>query len=203
MNLRNSVPAARRIRRRVLRAVATVAAIASVTATPGLGGCTVPRLKEDTAQTLEWLRLKDGTRITAATRWQLPRGARIRVEPLTPPPHPAWLEAAQTGINSVFPGAAYDAGPVDFRLLVSWPQDAEVAPGPEVSFWEIVDMDQFLPDFQGPMALRVALVRGTDDALVEAAELRVTPHWFAAEASAPRLVNDAFRQFAARFSPVY
>ncbi len=176
---------------------------AAVAALLVLSACTLPHLRHDAAETLEWLRLKDGTRVDGASRWQLPRGAKIRVEPLTPPPDPGWLNAAQQGINAVFPGSAYGPGPADFRLLVSWPRDAAVPRGPEVSLWEVIDMDQFLPDFQGPMALRVALLRGTDDALVEAAELRVTPRWFAAEASAPRLVNDAFRRFAEQFSPAY
>lgn len=168
-----------------------------------LSACTLPHLRHDTVETLEWLRLKDGTRVDGASRWQLARGATIRVEPLTPPPDPDWLNAAQQGINSVFPGSAYGTGEPDFRLLVSWPRDAEVPLGPEVSLWEVIDMDQFLPDFQGPMALRVALLRGTDGALVEAAELRVTPRWFASEARAPRLVGDAFRRFAEPFSPTF
>lgn len=168
-----------------------------------LGGCTVAHMQHEAAAALEWLRLKDGTRMTTSARWQLSRSARIRVEQVAPAADPAWLRAAQSGVDAVFPGSAHRAGPADFRLLVSWPRDTRVKPGPEVSLWEVIDMDQFLPDFQSPMALRVALLREADGALVEAAELRVTPHWFASQARAPALINGAFRDFAGQFSSAY
>jgi hypothetical protein len=165
-------------------------------ASVALAGCTVQRIEADTAAALEWLRFKSGTEVRGTTRWQLPRDARIQVVEAGPADDPSWLAAAQAGVDRVFPLTSY-ADP-DYRLLVAWPPAGRPR-GPEVSFWEIVDMDQFLPDFQGPFQLRVALLRTADGALVEAAALEVRPHWFTSEAKGPMLVQRAFEAFADDF----
>lgn len=163
-------------------------------------GCTVQHIQHDSAEVLEWLRLKNGARVQTTTRWQLPRDARIQVVEAGPAPDPSWLAAAQAGVDRAFPAGRPERP--DFRLLVMWPPGEEPRARP-VSFWEIVDMDQFLPDFQGAFDLQVALVDEADGSLVEAAALTVTPHWFASESSGPRLVRQAFERFATDFRGTY
>lgn len=168
----------------------------------GSSACTVQRLEDDTAQALEWLRLKHGAEVRSSARWQLPRHASVVVAELAPGPDPAWLVAAQQGVDAIFP-APGGAGPA-FQLLVSWPGgEHEVAAPAEASRWAIVDLDAFLPDFQGPFELQVALVRSADGALVEAARLDVSPRWFSGSAAGPDLVRTAFRRFAAQFRPAH
>jgi hypothetical protein len=166
-------------------------------------GCTVQRIEHDTAETLEWLRLKHGTELRSTARWQLPRHASIEVLEVAPGPDPAWLASAQHGVDSVFSAPAPPGG-ASFQLLVSWPQaDRESTQARQVSLWEIVDMDQFLPDFQPPFTLQVALVRSHDGALVEAAQLEVSPRWLSGRSAGPNLVHNAFREFATSFRPAY
>lgn len=168
-----------------------------------LTGCTVQHFEHDTAETLEWLRFKHGTRMHTATRWQLPRHTRIEVVETGPAADPSWLAAAQAGVDRVFPAPpAPRTEPLE--LLVSWPAaDGGKPRGPRVSLWEVVDMDQFLPDFQQPMLLQVALRRPQDGALLEAGQLEVSPRWFASQGVAPELVQDAFTSFAARLRPTF
>lgn len=162
-----------------------------------LGACTVARLERDSAQALEWLRLKHGAEVQTASRWQLPRYASIEVVELAPAPDPAWLPAAQQGIDAVFP-APSGAGGAHFQLLVAWPHgDAGHA-----SEDARRRMDRFLPDLQGPFTLRVALVRRADGALVDAAALEVSPRWLSGRGSAPG-VRTAFQRFAEGFRPGY
>jgi len=177
-------------------------AFAGLAAVLLFGGCTIQHFQADTAATLEWLRLTHGSKIDATTRWQLPRGTRIQVVELTPAPDPAWLDAAQAGVDLAYPGVG-PATTAPFQLLVSWPRQDGVGPSRQVSIWEMIDMDQFLPDFQRTLELQVALLRRSDGVLVEAAALRATPYWFAPESSAPRLVQTAFRDFAATFATRY
>jgi hypothetical protein len=166
------------------------------------GGCTVQRFQADTAAALEWLRLSHGSRIDATARWQLARGTRIQVVEVAPAPDPAWLAAAQAGVDRAYPGVG-PAADAPFQLLVSWPRQDDVPAARQVSLWEVIDMDQYLPDFQSTLHLQVALVRRADGVLVEAAALRATPYWFAPESSAPQLVQTAFQDFAATFTTRY
>lgn len=168
-----------------------------------LAGCTVQHLEHDTARTLEWLRFKHGTQLHTASRWQLPRHTRIEVVEAGPAPDTTWLAAAQAGVDRVFPAPrAPHTRPLE--LLVAWPAaDGDELRGPRVSLWEVVDMDQFLPDFQQPMLLKVALRRPEDGALLEAGQLEVSPRWFASQGAAPELVRDAFARFAASLRPAF
>ncbi|HEX7036372.1 MAG TPA: hypothetical protein VF210_11385 [Pseudomonadales bacterium] len=162
-----------------------------------LGACTVARLEHDSTQALEWLRLKHGAEVQTAARWQLPRYASIQVVELAPAPDPAWLQAAQQGIDAVFPAPSV-AGGAHFQLLVAWPE-GESAPAADDARRRL---DRFLPDLQGPFTLRVALVRSTDGALVDAAALEVSPRWLSGRDSAPG-VRTAFQRFAEGFRPGY
>lgn len=166
-------------------------------------GCTGHYLERDAVQTLEWLRLKHGTELAATTRWQIPRNTVIEVTETAAAPGPDWLYAARSGVESVFPPAG-TPGTEPLQLIVSWPAaDGGKPRGPRVALWEVVDVDQFLPGFAQPMTLQVALVRPSDGALLEAAQLNVTPRWFTSEATAPALVHGAFRSFAASLRPAY
>lgn len=165
-------------------------------------GCTVQRFQSDTAATLEWLRLTHGAHIDATARWQLPRGTRIEVVETAPAPDPAWLAAAQAGVDQAYPGAG-PATDAPLVLVVSWPTDEPVPPARKVSLWEVVDLDQYLPDLQPRLHLRVALVRRADQRVIEAAAIKATPHWFAPESSAPTLLQTAFREFAETFTTRY
>jgi hypothetical protein len=147
-----------------------------------LGGCTVSRMEHDTAQVLEWLRLKSRTDSTTVSRWQLPRQTHISVRETAPAPHPDWLSAAQAGVDSIFPGDP-GAGDEPLILQVSWPTAQ-----PDRVMW---------PDFQAPVPMRIALLRAADGALLESAELTAQPHWFTAQGTSPDLVRRAFRSFAA------
>lgn len=165
-------------------------------------GCTVQRFQSDTAATLEWLRLTHGAQVDATARWQLPRGSRIEVVELAPAPDPAWLAAAQAGVDRAYPGVG-PATDAPLVLLVSWPTEKPVPPARKVSLWEVVDLDQYLPDLQPRLHLRVALVRRADQRVIEAAAIRATPYWFAPESSAPRLLQVAFHEFAETFTTRY
>lgn len=147
-----------------------------------VGGCTVSRMEHETAQTLEWLRLKSSTDSTAISRWQLPRDTRIRVRETAPAPNADWLSAAQAGVDSVFPGHP-GGGEEPLILQVIWPTAQ-----PDRVMW---------PDFQAPVPMRIALLRAADGALLESAELTARPHWFMFQGTSPDLVRQAFRSFAA------
>ncbi len=166
-----------------------------------LAGCTLQHIEEDTAEVLEWVRLKSGTELGTVSRWQLSPGARIVVVETAPAAEPLWLPAAQLGVDTVFPPAAAGAGPEHYELLVSWPEEAGRTR--RVSLWEVIAMDALTPDFQEPMALQVALIRPVDGALIDAGTLRISPHWFKPESGSPELVKRAFRTFAARLKPSY
>lgn len=163
-----------------------------------LGACTLQRIERDSAEALEWLRLKDGAQVQTSARWQLPRNASIRVVELAPAPDPSWLEAAQRGVDAVFP-APRESGAAHFDLVVAWPGTGDAPQAPEASRWRIGSV---LPDLQGPYMLRVALLRSGDGALVDAAALEVSPRWFSGRESAPG-VRTAFRRFAEGLRPGY
>ena len=165
-------------------------------------GCTVQRFQADTTATLEWLRLTHGAHVDSTARWQLPRGTRIEVVEMAPAPDPAWLAAAQAGVDQAYPGVG-PAADAPLVLLVSWATDDPVPPARKVSFWEVVDLDQYLPDLQPRLHLRVALVRRADQQVIEVAAIKATPYWFAPESSAPTLLQTAFREFAESFTTRY
>lgn len=151
-------------------------------------GCTLGRIEADTARGLQWLRLTPGTDVAGSGRWQLPRDARIQVEEAGPAPRPAWLAAAQAGVDQVFPAPAAPPGRT-YRLLVTWPEDGASS--------------SLLPGMQSAFALQVSLVRAHDTAVVEAARLDVSPRWLSRARAGPDLVRRAFRDFAAGFRPAY
>ncbi len=168
----------------------------------GLAGCTLQHIEEDTAEVLEWVRLKSGTEVRTVSRWQIPPGARIVVVETAPAAEPLWLPAAQLGVDAVFPPAAAAGVQAEhYELLVSWPMEAGRTR--RVSLWEVIALDALTPDFQEPMALQVALIRPADGALVDAGALRISPHWFKPESGSPALVKQAFQSFAARLKPKY
>jgi len=162
-----------------------------------LGACTGAGVERGSVQALEWLRLKHGAEVHSAARWQLPRYASIEVVELAPAPDPAWLQAAQQGIDAVFP-APSAAGEAHVQRLVAWPEGGS-GQAPDDARRR---MDRFLPDLQGPFTLRVALVRSADGALVDAAALEVSPRWLSGRDSAPG-VRTAFQRFAEGLRPGY
>jgi hypothetical protein len=164
-------------------------------------GC-ASRAGHHATEALEWLRLKDAATVERRARWQLPVDAKVAVQELTPAPHPAWLAAAEQAVGAAFPGHG-SPGAAEFRLLVAWPAGPEALRTSRVTLAEMIRLDPFLPDFQGPMELQVMLVRAADDGLVDAARLEVSPHWFTAEARSPALVHAAFRELAATLRPAY
>jgi hypothetical protein len=160
-------------------------------------GCTVQRMQHDTVGAIEWARFKDGVQISGSTRWRLPPNYSVEVVELAPAEDPAWLPAAIAGVASVFPTAGAD-GPSPVQLLVNWPSEHQQSESPpERSSWSAANPTNWLPAPSDGLAIGVALVDVANDDLIQAAELRLTPHWFSAQRSRPQQIERAFHILAA------
>lgn len=160
-------------------------------------GCTVQRMQHDTLGAIEWARFKDGVRISGSSRWRLPPHYSLDVVELAPAVNPAWLPAAKAGVATVFPTASPD-GPSPVQLLVNWPTEHQQSESsPQHSSWSAANPANWLPAPSDALAIQVALVDVANDDLIQAAELKLTPHWFSSRRSRPDQIERAFHILAA------
>jgi len=160
-------------------------------------GCTVQRMQHDTVGAIEWARFKDGVQISGSTRWRLPPNYSVEVVELVPAEDPAWLPAAIAGVASVFPTASPD-GQSPVQLLVNWPSEHQQSESPpqRTSVSDAYPAD-WLPAPSDGLAIGVALVDVANDELIQAAELKLTPHWLSSKRSRPEHIERAFHVLAA------
>ncbi|MEZ5561103.1 MAG: hypothetical protein R3E86_21490 [Pseudomonadales bacterium] len=171
--------------------------LASLTA---LTGCTLQHIEQSTLSGLEWVHLRNGVAIGANTRWRLPPGSTVSVAELAAADDPAWLDAAKTGVESVFvpPAAAGAESHPPFRLLVSWPgEHPQTAQDKRDSLWHPLNPGRLLAGPVDPLAIEVAVLDPYDGRLVQSARLALSPHWLATPSSRTEHIERAFRELAA------
>jgi len=137
-------------------------------------GCTVERIHRDAEAGLDYLRLSNGSQISASSRWQFSPDTRIVVNEVAPAPRGDWLTSAQEGIASVFhaPPVAQGQGPTaEIELLIAWS-------GPD------------------PLNIQVFLHDAQTRALIQAATLDLSPRWLSGKRASGEHVRDAFQDYA-------
>ena len=139
-------------------------------------GCTVDRIHHDAEAGLDYLRLSNGSQISASSRWQFSPDTRIAVSEVAPAAREDWLASAQEGIGSVFgfqvpPAPEGGASAAEIDLLIAWPES-------------------------GPPNVRVFLSDAQTQALIQTATLDLSPRWLSSKRTEREHIREAFRDYA-------
>jgi len=160
-----------------------------------LGGCTLERIEQDTAQALGVVRLADAHSIQRSTRWRMGDPDNVAMVAAYDPndaQQVAVLNAAYAGVTRIYPQTVLDRQPTTFGVIPEW--------NPE-PFAVLIHVG--IPSFNGTDAgiYQIALLDVRTGAVIDRAMLTLQPRWRGGLDDAESIAR-LFAGYAAQLQPV-